>query len=235
MDHTNAALKDRPGDNEDLASNGKPQLILAGERLFARLGVEGASLRQIAAAAGHRNNNAVRYHFGSKAGLIREVFRHRVVQLEPFRRQLMATIEERGLTGDARSLLEVIVLPHLTLRDAEGKFPYASFLLQYLLHYRPAGMMHAGDDAGAISPSLHRSIQLLRERLFFLPADAADRRIMVASSMFLSVLVNTENRQLQPTPDEFRTIIDDTLEQMVSALTAPANRVAYFLDDRFFV
>lgn len=218
---------------EDLASDSKRSLILSGERLFARLGVDGASLREIAAAAGHGNNNAVRYHFGSKDGLVQAIFRYRVAQLEPIRRRLMEKLDDRGLTGDARSLLEVIALPHLTLRDESGGYPYAAFLLQYLLHYRPKGMIHAADDAGATSPSLYRAMKLLRERLFYLTADDADHRVMVATFMFLSVLVTTENRSPRLTPEQFTRIIDDTLLQMVAAITVPMNRVVDFMDDSF--
>lgn len=220
-------------DAVDGASDSKIQLILAGERMFARMGIDGASLREIAVAAGHGNNNAVRYHFGSREGLIQAIFRYRVAQLEPTRCRLMAMVDEKGLTGDARSLFEVIALPHLTLRDTEGRFSYAAFLLQYLLHYRPKGMIHAADDAGAISPSLHRAMKLLEERVFYLSPDAIQRRIMVATSMFLTVLINAENRLPTPTPAEFRGIIDDTLCQMVASITAPANRITHFMDDSF--
>ncbi|MBB3926835.1 AcrR family transcriptional regulator [Sphingobium jiangsuense] len=217
----------------DSPTDSKVQLILAGERLFARRGMEGASLREIAVAAGHGNNNAVRYHFGSKEGLVQAIFLHRVAQLEPLRHRLIGRVDERKLTGDVRSLMEVIVLPYLTLRDSEGRFSYPSFLLQYLLHYRPKGMMHAADDASAVSPSLHRTMDLLRRRLFYLAPEAVERRIMVATSTFLAVLINTENLLLQPDRNEFRSIIDDTLCQMVASLTAPASRVADFIDDSF--
>lgn len=220
---------------EATSSDSKAQLILAGERLFARLGVEGTSLREIAAAAGHGNNNAVRYHFGSKQGLIQAIFRHRVSQLEPIRGTLMERVDERKLTGDARSLLEVIMLPHLQLRDSEGKFSYAAFLLQYMLHHRPKGIMHAADDPAVISSSLGRATALIRERLFYLGFNMADLRIGVATTTFLSMLINIENRALAPTAIQFREIVDDTLEQMVAALTAPANRLPNFLDDDFLI
>ena len=48
---------------------------LAAERLFALHGIDGVSLRQIAAEAGSANNSAVHYHFGSKTGLIAAIFR----------------------------------------------------------------------------------------------------------------------------------------------------------------
>lgn len=234
MSNGTAIIDAISGVSEDLASDSKRSLILAGERLFASRGVEGASLREIATAAGHGNNNAVRYHFGSKEGLIQAIFRYRVAQLEPLRRRLMAVIDEKGLTGDARSLLEVIALPHLTLRNEEGKFPYAAFLLQYLLHYRPRGMIHAADELGAISASLNRAMSLLRARLFYLSNDTVDRRIMAMTALFLSVLINTENQVPTPSPEVFKDLIDDTLCQMVASVITPISRLPHFLDESFF-
>lgn len=221
-------------DEGDATADSKSQLILAGERLFADRGVEGTSLREIAAAAGHGNNNAVRYHFGSKDGLIQAIFRYRVAQLEPIRQKLVDSIMAQGLSGDVRALWEVIVLPHLSLRTPDGRFPYAAFLLQYLLHYRPRGMTHVADDAGANAPNLHRAMALLRDRVFYLSEETADRRIMTSTALFLSVLINTENRKPAPSPQEFRAIIDDTLGQIVAAMAAPAIRATPFLDDSLF-
>ncbi len=219
---------------EVASSGGQPdskvQLMLAAERLFADRGVEGTSLREIAVAAGHGNNNAVRYHFGSKEGLIQAIFQHRIVQLEPYRAKLLAMVEARGLAGDVRSLCEVIVLPHLTLRDADGRFPYASFLLQYLLNYRPRGMVHAA-DGGGLAPNLQRAMDYLFHRLSYLPPDVVDRRIMSMSATFLAVLINTENRAEKPDEVQFRAIIDDALNVIAAGISAPAPRVSYFIDD----
>lgn len=60
------------------ARSTKAAMILAAERLFALHGMEGASLRQIAMAAGQRNESAAHYHFGSREGLIRAILGHRI-------------------------------------------------------------------------------------------------------------------------------------------------------------
>jgi AcrR family transcriptional regulator len=49
-------------------------MILAAEQPFAENGVDGVSLREIAVAAGQRNNSAAQYHFGTKQGLVEAVF-----------------------------------------------------------------------------------------------------------------------------------------------------------------
>lgn len=200
-------------------ADSKVQLILAGEKLFAEQGVEGASLREIAALAGHGNNNAVRYHFGSKQGLVQAIFRHRVVQMEPVRAKLIERLVERNLTTDARAIIEVICLPYFTLRGSDGTFSYPAFMLQYLLYYRPRGVRHTADEAGALSPALNEAQKLLRARISYLDAETADRRILHAMLTFITAVIGAENVAPRLSELTYQEVIDDTLDQMVSALT----------------
>ncbi|MEO6799375.1 MAG: TetR/AcrR family transcriptional regulator [Rhodanobacter sp.] len=55
----------------------RDRILGAAEALFAQRGFDGASLRQLTAAAGV-NLAAVNYHFGSKEKLVEEVFRRRL-------------------------------------------------------------------------------------------------------------------------------------------------------------
>ena len=101
------------------------RLVLAAERLFARHGIDGVSLRQIAAEAGSGNNSAVHYHFGSKHGLIAAIFRHRLPQIISERRLLAARCDP----DDLRSRFEAHFLPVLTMADATDNH-YVSFVEQ---------------------------------------------------------------------------------------------------------
>ena len=58
-----------PPSNKSAATREK--IISAAEQLFAEIGFDAVSLRQIAAVAGQRNTNVVRYHFGNKEGLLK--------------------------------------------------------------------------------------------------------------------------------------------------------------------
>ncbi|GAB2579232.1 TetR family transcriptional regulator [Dyella jejuensis] len=84
----------------------KERILTAAEALFAQRGFEGASLRQLTAAAGV-NLAAVNYHFGSKDNLVEEVFRRRLDQLSA--RRLAA-------------LKRVSGQPDTTLEDVLGAF-----------------------------------------------------------------------------------------------------------------
>src|SRR6201996_8870198 len=69
----------------------KERILGAAEVLFARHGFDGASLRQLTAAAGV-NLAAVNYHFGSKDRLVEEVFRRRLDELNSRRLKALSRI-----------------------------------------------------------------------------------------------------------------------------------------------
>lgn len=208
-------------------TDSKIQLILAGERLFAERGVEAASLREIAAAAGHGNNNAVRYHFGSKQGLVQAIFRHRVVQMEPVRAQLLARLKEANLVTDTRAIFEVIVLPYFTLRAADGTFSYPAFILQYLLYHRPKGILHTADEAGSLSSALNSAQELLRSRIGYLSPEIIEGRVFHAMITFVTAIISAENAVPKLSAEQYLAVIDDALEQAVASLvlqTSPRDK-----------
>ncbi|WP_109124449.1 TetR/AcrR family transcriptional regulator [Dyella sp. C11] len=97
----------------------KERILGAAEELFARHGFEGASLRQLTAAAGV-NLAAVNYHFGSKDRLIEEVFRRRLDQLNG--RRLAALQKIAGEPGTTiEDVLAAFITPALELsHDGNG-------------------------------------------------------------------------------------------------------------------
>ncbi|MBK6799938.1 TetR/AcrR family transcriptional regulator [Novosphingobium sp.] len=99
-------------------------LIETAERLIAGHGLDGISLRQIAAEAGCANTNAVAYHFGSKEALVEAVIRHRVPALEARRGELLAGQDEAGLNA----MCDALWRPFFEQVDAAGHHSYAAFL-----------------------------------------------------------------------------------------------------------
>ena len=64
--------------------------MLSAERLFARDGIAGASLRQISAEAQNGNNSAVQYYFGSRTQLVQAIYEYRLIGLHARRQALVA-------------------------------------------------------------------------------------------------------------------------------------------------
>jgi len=199
--------------------NGKTKLILAAEDLFARGGIEGVSLREIAAAAGQGNHHAVQYHFGSREGLVQAVFDYRMLQMEARRAEMLETARRAGKLEDARTIVEIIFLPQLELPGQHDNHSYANFLCQYLLRAETAEF---GDFGSELPPNIDRALRLLRERLAFLPDRIAQRRLITACFMFLNILTAySDDRPRTPDDESFEDAVSDTLGQIVLAICMP--------------
>ena len=201
------------------AGDVKERMILIGEVVFADNGIAGASMREIASKANQRNHYAVQYHFGSREGLVKAIFDYRMQQMEPARQSMLERAEQDGLLTDARTLLDIIMLPQLDLEDAEGNHSYASFLSQYLLRSRSTMF---GDFGSESPPFLQRTLDLLRERLGYLPTPVAQRRLVNGCLMFLNMLVTHRgNGATDDMEERFEHALEDTMEMIVTSICMP--------------
>lgn len=195
----------------------KAALILAAEVIFARDGIEGASLREIAVQAGQRNHNAVQYHFGSRDALVQAVFDYRMDQMEAARGVMLEAARLEGKIGELRTLVEIIFLPQIELIDAFGDHSYAAFLNAYLLRYQGRRFGQFGES---VAPNLAEALQLLRSLLVELPEPVAQRRLVTACFMFLNILI-IHNRSEGNGSEPFDRAVKDTINQIVAAFGAP--------------
>jgi AcrR family transcriptional regulator len=210
-------LKEKAGSRPQL--DGRERLILTAEALFAKGGIDGVSLREIAAKAGQGNHNAVQYHFGSRTGLVHAVFDYRMLQMEPPRQKMLAAAEAAGTLKDARTIIEIIFLPQLALLDTHWNHSYSNFLCQYLL--RNTGTKF-GDFGTPLPAALDKTLALLRQRLDFLSEGIAQRRLVTACFMFLNMLSIYMREDARASSGEsFESALDDTLEQIALTLCMP--------------
>jgi AcrR family transcriptional regulator len=199
--------------------DGKVRMILVAEEMFAEGGINGVSMRKIAARAGQGNHFAVQYHFGSREGLVEAIFDYRMEQMEPVRARMLEAAERRNRLTDARTLLDIVLLPQLELPDGKGHHSYAGFLSQYLMRSRSHRF---GDFGGTAHFHLGRTFDLLRARLSYLPEEVAQRRLVTGSFMFLAILSRHETFETRAAGEEsFEEALDDTIEQVVSCVCAP--------------
>jgi AcrR family transcriptional regulator len=192
-------------------------IIVAAERLIAERGVD-VPLRDIAAAAGQRNNSAVQYHFGSRDGLIDAVASYRIADLEQHRLLLLAESE----TQDIRSLVSALVVPMLTVPYEHGATHYARFLEQVRTH--PA--LAADTNLDRTERTAVRLIIVRLDRaLAELPAAVRRRRLRVLPTVLFALLADRERAldDLQrDDPDSAAELVD----LIVGMLTAPVSATA---------
>ncbi|MCV7205674.1 TetR/AcrR family transcriptional regulator [Mycolicibacterium peregrinum] len=86
-------------------------LMEVAERLFATRGLEAVTLREIQEAAGQSNTSVIRYHFGSRDGLIRALIVHRQRTLGSDRQKMLEEMREQGKEADPRAVVWLLVRP----------------------------------------------------------------------------------------------------------------------------
>ena len=166
----------------------KERLVAFAERLMAERGPE-VPLRDIALAAGHRNNSAVQYYFGSREGLIDAVVDARFPALEARRFELLADHEAHGDANDLRVLIACLALPMLELPMTLGANHFCRFLEQ--VRNYPAvedGARLAGESRASVRIVLSR----LERAVGHLPAPVRHRRLLWMSTAMLAFLADHE-------------------------------------------
>ncbi|MCU1499814.1 MAG: TetR family transcriptional regulator [Acidimicrobiales bacterium] len=117
--------------------SGRDQLLAAAEQLYAERGIDGVSLREIAATAGARNASALQYHFGDRSGLLRAVLaKHRPV-VEARRHALLDAYDAAG-EPDLRALAAALVRPLAAALADPGGPGYLQVLSDLANRPRPA-------------------------------------------------------------------------------------------------
>lgn len=132
----------------------KERILGAAEQLFAQHGFEGASLRQVTAAA-NVNLAAVNYHFGSKENLINEVFRRRLDELNARR---LAALDAVAAHPDVSldSLLDAFIRPALEMSlDRTGGGNFVRVLARAYAEHNDALRKFLSENYGHVMKRFH--------------------------------------------------------------------------------
>jgi AcrR family transcriptional regulator len=196
----------------------KERLVVSAERMFARHGIDGVSLRQIGADAGNLNNSAVQYHFGSKDDLVQAIFEYRLGPLNGRREGLLAAHQ----VDDLRTWVECHGQAILEQAEQPG-----SHYLRFLAELQRHGPAHMLQPPGY----LRIRIQAFHDRLYSLldHLDEPLRRHRIAHAEVFIVQAGAHREQQldDHTVDvELGLAIADLTESMVAFLLAAGPSVA---------
>jgi len=199
------------------------ELILrAAERMIAEGGAD-VPLRDIALAAGQRNNSAVQYHFGSREGLIKAIVERPLDVSETHRLRLLAEHEAAGLDDTVESLVRILVLPTFSA-TAEGTTGYyARFLERVRDHPAVIDQFQRSDHF-----SLFIVMTRLDRALTHLPEDERRRRLTSLRTVLFSLGADYERERAagggdadELSAERFTDQIVRMLEGLLSAPPAP--------------
>ena len=118
----------------------KEALLEAANTLFAERGVEKTTIREINNLAGQKNNSALQYHFGSKAGLIEALHLHHYGEELECRSKLAQEIFGSGEKPNARMVATLMVRPPLMLLKSNQGYRQWATRFGHVLAERGAAM-----------------------------------------------------------------------------------------------
>lgn len=197
----------------------KQKLLEVAEELFATRGVEATLIGDIVQGAGQRNPSALRYHFGSREGVLQAIREKYLAELE---RRRATMFEEWPGSGPATPVdaVTLAVVPLVELLRSEGGRRYLRILGQTMFELNPDQM-----EAVVKYPSLARTLDLMRASMAHVPDNLVEDRIRGALILISAALAtrarDVANRRRPPNsiPDFQQNVI-----AMASAvLTAPVD------------
>ncbi len=108
----------------------RESILRAAESLYAQFGISAVSLRDIAAAAGQKNNGAVHYHFGGKDNLVNEIVLYRIESIQAGAAVNIASVllGERPLPVEA--YVKAFIMPFESCMGDDNS--YLPFLSRYI-------------------------------------------------------------------------------------------------------
>lgn len=105
------------------------------QRLFALRGLDGVSVQDIISAAGQRNSASLRYYFGNKLELARELIVDGARLIDEDRQARLDKLEAEGNLS-VRAVLDALTLPMLELADRTGQATYIRMIANFQLNNR---------------------------------------------------------------------------------------------------
>ncbi|MBW8825261.1 MAG: TetR/AcrR family transcriptional regulator [Acidobacteria bacterium] len=196
-------------------------LVRTAERLISERGVEGVSLREVAAAAGQRNTAAVRYHFGDRDGLVGAVFAFRLPALNQRRHAMLEQLRQEGRLDDPRGVVEAYAVP-LIEEAATPDSHYVGFLARLSHHNRESHPFW--NTSPTLTDSAEESLRLIAQRVPLATSRLRMTRARLITGFVVSSLANhyvALERHLPGTP-RTASFTSDLLDVAAAMVTAPS-------------
>lgn len=203
--------------DEKIQRDGASALKRAAMKLFAERGVDGVTVREIAAAAGQKNHGAVGYYFGSKQELIRELVVDGAQLIDERRNSALSTLDASEQPITARHVIEILVYPSIDLSVYGEEECYNRFIVLFSMTHRDQFIDALG---GRWNQGFQRCIQHLRTLMHQLPHNEQTERIVFVESYLGAVLAARESRLSDASRHHKTWSRPDVLEHFIKTVQA---------------
>jgi AcrR family transcriptional regulator len=196
----------------------RERILLAGEKLFAELGIDNVSLRDVSIAAGQKNNGAVQYHFGDRDNLVREIATYRAHATEQVRAELLAKLVSGEKAPQVRDYVNAFVLSLASALDEENHF--LRFLSRLII-----------ERGGLFTASVPESTivfmrNVMRRLLPHLTDEHIEERWKILMTSTVHVLSTYQvARRLGTLHAPLDQLLDDLVNVLAAGLEAPASKL----------
>lgn len=185
--------RSRPAEGEQAGEadrTTREHLLETAERLFARNGIDGTSMREINRAADQQNASAIHYYFGSKEALVTAILDQRMSAVNEARLKVLDGLDTAGMAGDLRRVTEAFILPLAAqTNDGAGSNNYIGFLAQFYASHQFDIWTIARDRH---DESLSRVVSLIHRILPALPRSLVRDRVSIALRQAIYALADFE-------------------------------------------
>lgn len=198
----------------------RARLKAAAQRLFAERGIDGVTTQDIITAAGQRNSASLRYYFGGKTELARELVVDGARLLDERRQTMLDELEARAEPPVLRDFLMVLNVPVLDLASVPGQTSYVQMIANFQANHRTFLREALGDRwNAAYKCCLERLTQLLPD----IPQPILQQRISLSGIYANAVWAAREKEMSEDVPSQLWSEpftvsnVIDTLQMMLEA------------------
>jgi AcrR family transcriptional regulator len=186
-------------------------------KLFAERGVDGVTVREIAAAAGQKNHGAVGYHFGSKAELIRILVVDGASLIDERRNKALDVLLAKEGPSELDEVIRILVYPSIGLAPRGETECYNRFVVLFSMAHRDL-FMNALEDRW--NTGYKRCVELLRGWMAHISEREQTERIVFIEAYLGGVLAARETRLADSTRTHTTWSSSHVLEHFVQTIAA---------------
>lgn len=170
----------------------RDRILTAAERLFSEAGIDGVSMREIAADAGV-HLALISYYFSTKQELYRAVFRRRIEPVSKERLQMLQHILDRKKPkATIEDVLDALARPWVELRDTRGGLLYTRLIAREVSDLREGSR---GIVKELLDPVARHFIAAMEKVLPGLPRSEIHWGYHFFIGALLLILMSTERTQ----------------------------------------